>query len=30
MKRVMCIPNYSEGRDLDKVDKITECGSVFA
>lgn len=25
MKRVMCIPNYSEGRDLDKVDKITEC-----
>lgn len=25
MKRVMCIPNYSEGRNLDKVDKITEC-----
>ena len=25
MKRVMCIPNYSEGRDLEKVEKITEC-----
>lgn len=25
MKRVMCIPNYSEGRDLEKVDKIVEC-----
>ena len=25
MKRVMCIPNYSEGRDLKKVEKITEC-----
>ena len=21
----MCIPNYSEGRDLEKVEKITEC-----
>ncbi|MGO1580454.1 MAG: glutamate formimidoyltransferase [Peptoniphilaceae bacterium] len=25
MKRVMCIPNYSEGRDLEKIDKIVEC-----
>lgn len=25
MKRVMCIPNYSEGRDLDKVEKIADC-----
>jgi len=25
MKRVMCIPNYSEGRDMEKVDKIVEC-----
>ncbi|EFI41546.1 glutamate formimidoyltransferase [Peptoniphilus sp. oral taxon 386] len=25
MKRVMCIPNYSEGRDLGKIDKIVEC-----
>ncbi len=25
MKRVMCIPNYSEGTDLDKIDKIVEC-----
>lgn len=25
MKRVMCIPNYSEGRDLEKVDRIVEC-----
>ena len=25
MKRVMCIPNYSEGRDLKKVEQITEC-----
>ncbi|WP_308533633.1 glutamate formimidoyltransferase [uncultured Peptoniphilus sp.] len=25
MKRVMCIPNYSEGRDLQKIEKITEC-----
>ena len=21
----MCIPNYSEGRDLKKVEQITEC-----
>ncbi len=25
MKRVMCIPNYSEGRDAEKIDKIVEC-----
>lgn len=25
MKRVMCIPNYSEGRDEEKIDKIVEC-----
>lgn len=25
MKRVMCIPNYSEGRDLEKVEKIADC-----
>ncbi len=25
MKRVMCIPNYSEGRDLEKVEKIVDC-----
>ncbi|CEM61135.1 glutamate formimidoyltransferase [Treponema phagedenis] len=25
MKRVMCIPNYSEGRDLEKIEKIVEC-----
>lgn len=25
MKRVMCIPNYSEGRDLDVVEKIADC-----
>lgn len=25
MKRVMCIPNYSEGRDLQKVEKIADC-----
>lgn len=25
MKRVMCIPNYSEGRDEAKINKIVEC-----
>ncbi len=25
MKRVMCIPNYSEGIDLEKVEKIVQC-----
>ena len=25
MKRVMCIPNYSDGRDLEKVEKIADC-----
>lgn len=25
MKRVMCIPNYSEGRDLEKVEIIADC-----
>ncbi|MBU5669204.1 glutamate formimidoyltransferase [Peptoniphilus sp. MSJ-1] len=25
MKRVMCIPNYSEGKDQNTIDKITEC-----
>lgn len=25
MKRVMCIPNYSEGRDAEKIDRIVEC-----
>ena len=25
MKRVMCIPSYSEGRDLEKVEKIADC-----
>lgn len=25
MKRVMCIPNYSEGRDEEKINKIVDC-----
>lgn len=25
MKRVMCIPNYSEGRNQENIDKIVEC-----
>ena len=24
-KLIECVPNYSEGRDLEKIEKIVEC-----